>query len=75
VTASLGGPCGAGIVVLVVCSAGLFVVGTWPAYILGMLRVSAHTQARVRRAVTLASIVLILLAAGSVVLLVAARSC
>jgi hypothetical protein len=60
--AAISDGCGIGVIVLVACAAMLFVVATWPAYVLGLLRVPDETLVHARRAVTLTSLLLLALA-------------
>jgi hypothetical protein len=66
--------CQIGVGVLVACAAMLFVVATWPAYVMGLLRVPEETLMHARRAVTMTSLLLLALA-GAGALFVALDGC
>jgi hypothetical protein len=69
VIAGVGNGCAAGIGLLVAGAALLLVVTTWPAYILGLLRLPGTTIARIERAIAKTSIALSVAAVAGVVFL------
>jgi hypothetical protein len=69
VIVAVGNGCTAGIVLLVAGAALLLVVTTWPAYVLGLLRLPDSTVTRLERAVVKTSIALSVAATAGVVFL------
>jgi hypothetical protein len=61
--------CAYGIGLLVVGAAVMFALTTWPAYVLGALRVSEDTVVRIRRTVVRTSLALLVLAIAGAALL------
>jgi hypothetical protein len=70
VTVAAGTGCGVAIAALVVVATLLLVVTSWPAYFLGVLRVSESTVARTQRAVARTALALLVVATGGLLFLV-----
>jgi hypothetical protein len=66
--------CGIGIAALVAVAAAPFAATTWPAFVLGLLRLPERAATRVERALTTTTLALLLVAAVGVCFL-ALRGC